>query len=109
MPEVLEQIDLGYKNTANREVAQDPWIPRSVRKKGYITSNNDPPQQLNEDASCTQGNRRRLEIIISITADFVGEFDLAPELTIKEAANIAKKFFKSPPSDIIDSDLDSGF
>ena len=36
------------------------------------------------------------------------EFDLASELTVKKAAKIAKRFFKNPPTNIVDSDLDSG-
>ena len=37
-----------------------------------------------------------------------GEFeDLAPPLTIKEAAKIARKFLKNLPDDLIDADMDT--
>jgi hypothetical protein len=104
MPEVLEEIDI----TANEVSAFDPRITRAVRKKGFITSNNDSPQQINEDISYTRWSLKRANIIYSITSDPI-EMDLVPELSIKKAAKIAKKFLNISPDDIVDSDLGTGF
>ena len=51
---------------------------------------------------------QKLNEVISAVNGLYEEFDLAPELTVKKAAKIAKRFFKNPPTNIVDSDLDSG-
>ena len=109
MAELLEEIDLGSKNSANKVLVLDPGIPRSVRKTTYITWNDDSPQQRNDNITYTHESLRRLKIIISITSDSIWDFDLAPELTIKDAAKMAKKFRNTTPHGIVDSDLGPGF
>jgi len=50
----------------------------------------------------------KINELVQAVNELYEEFDLAPELTVKKAAKIAKRFFKNPPTNIVDSDLDSG-
>ena len=105
MPSVLEHIKVGIKDTANEGINQDPLIPR--HKSGYLTRADDNSQQLNADISYTKSERRR-EIIIYITTGPLEKLDIAPELNMSEAAEIAKKFISDLPHDVTDIDLGPG-
>ncbi len=100
MPSVIEQTIDGVKDTTNEALNRDPWIPRYMGKEaGYITEVDERPQQLNEYDSYTKaGNRSRFKIILSITDD-PKNLDLAPELSLKETAETAKKFINNLPDD----------
>ncbi len=109
MPEVIEKVKIGIKDTTNEASTRDPWVPRHMRKAIYITKIDESPHQLNEVECFTRTeNLSRQNIIFSITSDPIEEFDLAPELNLSDAARIAKKFINDLPDDIIDADLGSG-
>lgn len=109
MQDVIEQPKVGTKDTANEELSYDPWIPRNMRKSGYLTGINESPRQLNEfDSYTRRAYLPRFKITLSITADSIEELDLAPELTLSEAAELAKKFINALPDDIVDADLGPG-
>lgn len=109
---MLEQIEIDIIDTANKGVNLDPFISRHMHETdetGYITQMDDIPQQLNEYYTYTRKAKSpRFKIIYSITGDPIEEFDLAPELTLEEAAEVTKRFINDLPDDIIDIDLGSG-
>ena len=106
---MLEQIEIDIVDTANKGVNFDPLIPCHMHETGYITQVDNISEQLHE--YCTYAGRPRsprFKIIYSITDDLIEEFDLAPELTLEEAAEATKRFINDLPDDIIDIDLGSG-
>lgn len=106
---MLEQIEIDIIDTANRGVNLDPFIPRHMHETGYITEADDIPQQVSGYCAYTrEAESPRFKIIYSITGDSIEELDLAPELTLEEAAEATKRFINDLPDDIIDIDLGSG-
>lgn len=70
------------------------WNSRRVRDDGYLTRTDKDPSDPNQfDYSDTQKGE---------------EEDLAPETSLREAAQKAKIFIESLPEDLIDADLGTG-
>lgn len=98
MPDIIMEIE-------NELLSHIPLsLPRKIRATGYLTVANDNNQQLNEPYFYTiQGSRSQ-----SVLSNLIEEFDLAPELSLKDAAEMTQQFINELPDDIIDVELGPG-
>ena len=94
MPEITEVEEPNFGSPLNRSTILDfhEWISRHNLDNGcygYITQGNEAPRQHNE--------------II-----YLEDIDLAPEMSLEEAAKRTRRFVEELPDDIIDADLGTG-
>lgn len=101
--------NISSKPITNEALGHDSWIPLDVGKKGYLTKIDENPRNQNEfDSSTEKEDSIRFYVILSITADSIEELDLAPELSLSEAAALTRKFINELPEDLVDADLGPG-
>ena len=106
MEETLEQIKVGLTDTANNNTSRALLVP--PHKGAYLTlGDRDDLSQLNAYILYTY-SEKLLSPLITAT-EFVEEVDLAPELSIRDAAEATRKFIRDLPDDIVDVDTGPGF
>jgi len=106
MEETLEQIRVGFNDTANSIISRALLVP--PHKGAYLTlSDGDDLKQLNAYIWYTY-NEKSSPLFITAT-EFVEEIDLAPELSIQDAAKATRRFIRDLPDDIVDVDTGPGF
>ncbi len=102
-------LNTSSKPTTNEVLSHDPWIPLHVGRSGYLTKIDENPRKQNEfDSSTEKEDPIRFDIILSIATDSIEELDLAPELSLSEAATLTRKFINELPEDLVDVDLGPG-
>ena len=82
-----------------------------MQKTSYLTATEENSQQFNErDSYTTRINRlqRGFIFISPLTSDPIEEFELAPVLSLKDAAEMTQQFINELPDDIIDVELGPG-
>lgn len=106
MEETLEQIKVGTSDTANNIINRMLLVP--PHKGAYLTlSDNDDIKQLNTYIWYTYSEKN--PPLVGTTTEFVEEVDLAPELSIQDAADATRKFIRNLPDDIVDVNTGPGF
>jgi hypothetical protein len=108
MEDLVKEIDV---NITNAGLSYDfPIPPREVGKAEYTTRTQDNPRQNEIIAYTRAGSLPSCKIVFYTTIPKEEEFVLIPGsgLSIKQAANITRKFIKNLPEGLIDADLGPG-
>ena len=103
-------VETSIKGSGNEGLTRDPRVPRQGRQALYITKDERPSRGSNDqEESYTRAPAlRTLQIVYSITAEPQQQEDLAEELSLRSAAEVASLFIRSLPDDVIDLDLGPG-
>lgn len=100
-------VETSVKRSGNDSLNRDPHVPRHTRQAVYITKASERPRSFNEQESYTRApDLRVFQIVYSITTE--PQEDLAEELSLRSAAEVARSFIRSLPDDVIDLDLGPG-